>query len=75
LVTARADAQLAAVLRGLPRGAARVVYVHEPGAVWPGPAHAWVRQLEALGCPVTILAPHAPAAAPKGGAADAAIGT
>ncbi|XOK60463.1 DUF58 domain-containing protein [Paenibacillus elgii] len=75
LVTARADAQLAAALRGLPRGAARVVYVHEPGAVWPGPAHAWVRQLEALGCPVTILAPHAPAAAPKGGAADAAIGT
>ncbi|GLI09854.1 hypothetical protein YDYSG_58870 [Paenibacillus tyrfis] len=75
LVTARADAQLAAALRGLPRGAARVVYVHGPGAAWPGPLHAWVRQLEALGCPVTILAPHAPAAAPRGGAADAAIGT
>ncbi|SCW76210.1 Uncharacterized conserved protein, DUF58 family, contains vWF domain [Paenibacillus tianmuensis] len=75
LVTARADAQLAAALRGLPRGAARVVYVHEPGAAWPGPAHAWVRQLEALGCPVTILASHRPAAAPRGGAADAAIGT
>ncbi len=75
LVTARADAQLAAALRGLPRGAVRVVYVHGPGAAWAGPAHAWVRQLEALGCPVTILAPHTPAAAPKGGAADAAIGT
>ncbi|MCM3272371.1 DUF58 domain-containing protein [Paenibacillus elgii] len=75
LVTARADAQLAAALRGLPRGTARVVYVHGPGAAWPGPAHAWIRQLEALGCPVTILAPHAPAAAPKGGADDVAIGT
>lgn len=74
LVTARADAQLPAVLRGLPRGAARVVYVHGGGDALPEAVHGWKRQLEALGCRVTLLAA-GNAAASKGGAGDAATGT
>ncbi|NTZ20288.1 DUF58 domain-containing protein [Paenibacillus sp. JMULE4] len=74
LVTARADAQLAAALRLLPRGAARVVFVHGPGAL-PGPVHAWKRQLESLGCRVTLAPANGPAAPPKGGAGHALSGT
>lgn len=73
LVTARADAQLAAALRRLPRGAVRVVLVHGPGAL-PGPVHAWKRQLESLGCRVTLAPAVGPAAPPKGGAGHALSG-
>lgn len=75
LVTARADAQLAAALRRLPRGAVRVVLVHGPGAL-PGPVQAWMRQLESLGCRVTPASAGG-LAAPllKGGAGHAVSGT
>ncbi|UUZ83017.1 hypothetical protein LJK88_03325 [Paenibacillus sp. P26] len=74
LVTARADAQSPAVLRGSPRGAARVVYVHGGGDALPEAVHGWKRRLEALGRRVTPLAA-GNAAASKGGAGDAATGT
>ncbi|WP_245247379.1 MULTISPECIES: DUF58 domain-containing protein [unclassified Paenibacillus] len=75
LVTARADAQLAAALRRLPRGAVRVVFVHGPGAL-PGPVHAWMRQLKSLGCRVTLVSAGGLTAPPsKGGAGHAVSGT
>jgi uncharacterized protein (DUF58 family) len=67
LVTARADAQLPALLRRLPRGAAQVLYVHGPGAV-SGVVHAWRRQLETLGCRVGLMT--TPLSSSKGGGAD-----
>ncbi|WP_377517778.1 DUF58 domain-containing protein [Paenibacillus allorhizosphaerae] len=74
LVTARADAQLPSALRGLPRGAAQVVFVHEPGRALPESVCVWKRQLEALGCRVTMLAAGAAPAPRQGGAGHAAIG-
>ncbi|MCZ8512517.1 DUF58 domain-containing protein [Paenibacillus filicis] len=74
LVTARADAQLPAVLRALPRGAARVVYVHGGAGALPDAVHDWKRQLEAIGCRVTVLAAGSYAAG-QGGAGHAATGT
>ncbi|MGF7034568.1 uncharacterized protein (DUF58 family) [Paenibacillus mucilaginosus] len=77
LVTARADAQLPQVLRRLPKGAAGVVFVHGPGEL-PEHVHAWKRQLEALGCPVTLVpagtAP-VPVPAEEGGVRHAVWGT
>ncbi|MGG1601137.1 DUF58 domain-containing protein, partial [Paenibacillus naphthalenovorans] len=61
-------------LRLLPRGAARVVFVHGPGAL-PGHVHAWKRQLESLGCRVMLAPANGPAAPPKGGAGHALSGT
>ncbi|MCG7217155.1 hypothetical protein MF069_30800 [Paenibacillus mucilaginosus] len=76
-MTARADAQLPQVLRRLPKGAAGVVFVHGPGEL-PEHVHAWKRQLEALGCPVTLVpagtAP-VPVPAAEGGARHAVWGT
>ncbi|WP_186446225.1 DUF58 domain-containing protein [Paenibacillus cremeus] len=73
LVTARADTQLPAALRGLPRGAAHVLFVPGPGgAALPESWHGWRRQLEALGCRVTVLAAEATAASQRGGDGHAA---
>ncbi|CAG7648917.1 hypothetical protein PAESOLCIP111_05732 [Paenibacillus solanacearum] len=77
LVTARADARLPAAMRGLPRGAAQVVFVHEPGRALPDAVHGWKRQLEAIGCRVTMFAAGAATAAfapRQGGAGYAVIG-
>ncbi|AEI39200.1 DUF58 domain-containing protein [Paenibacillus mucilaginosus] len=61
----------------VPKGAAGVVFVHGPGEL-PEHVHAWKRQLEALGCPVTLVpagtAP-VPVPAAEGGARHAVWGT
>ncbi|WP_159887587.1 DUF58 domain-containing protein [Paenibacillus puerhi] len=72
-VTARPDPGLVTALRRLKRGAVHVICVHGPWQRGGEAAlKAWQRELEALGCAVTVV-PVAKHGQPQGGDAHAAI--